>query len=59
LRLEPLPLFDDAGTPQPEEREFGWWADADDEADAPDPTLGLPPKVARQASLDPDDGVVL
>ena len=60
LRLDPEPVQEE--TPAPEARprlsEFDWWADG--EADSVDADFARrAASVARQASLDPDDGVAL
>jgi len=65
LRLEPAPLFEDAETPPPPPREFSF-LEPDDEDDGFDGMAGEDQaqqarfrRVARQASLDPDDGLEL
>jgi type IV secretion system protein VirD4 len=63
LRREPEPLFEDAEAPPAPEREFNFFDG--DEADPADPGDDLQlvqrrfRRVARQAALDPDDGLEL
>jgi type IV secretion system protein VirD4 len=63
LRREPAPLYDDAAETPPEPPappDFDWWTSPAE--DTPEPDMDLVRRAqaaARQASLDPDDGVVL
>ena len=60
LRLDPEPVQEETPAPEagPRQSEFDWWADG--ETDSVDADFARrAATVARQASLDPDDGVAL
>lgn len=58
LRRDPEPVFEEA-PPPPAQVEFDWWGEADDDGGAGEDFSKRAGQVARQASLDPDDGVAL
>ena len=62
LRREPEPMFEDAAEPPPAVREFGFFEDeADDDGEGAEQAALQTRfrRVARQAALDPDDGLEL
>ena len=62
LRREPEPMFEDAAEPPPPVREFGFFEDEQDDDGEGAEQAALQTRfrrVARQAALDPDDGLEL
>ncbi|MFM1960209.1 MAG: hypothetical protein RL588_1726, partial [Pseudomonadota bacterium] len=62
LRREPAPMFEDAAEPPPPVREFGFFEDEPDDDGEGAQQAALQSRfrrVARQAALDPDDGLEL
>ena len=62
LRCEPEPMFEDAAEPPPPVREFGFFEDEPDDDGEGAEQAALQTRyrrVARQAALDPDDGLEL